>query len=87
MTLFFKLLPCDVNRAFNYAVNYINATDFIVNFLIEGVKRDVIHVTNVFEPMLRFLYFKLIREERKTEYIKMTEYNSISIKELTETVT
>lgn len=57
--LFFKLLTTESERAFNYAVNYIKTVSFIYNFLMEGVRRNVIHLTRLLPLLVRFLWFKL----------------------------
>jgi len=31
---------------------------------MEGVRRDVINMINVLEEIIRYLYFKMVREER-----------------------
>ena len=60
--LFFRLLTSDPDRAMNYAVNYIKDVNFVMKFILEGMKRSVIRMRNALTFSLRYLYFVMEKE-------------------------
>jgi hypothetical protein len=68
------LLTAEPERAFNYAVNYVSGVGFVMGFLMEGVKRDVLHLTNVLGLIVRYLFFKLEKGDGNHQYVGYRDY-------------
>ena len=71
-------------RAFNYAVNFNITPAFIVSFLSEGLKRGVLHLHHLLPYLIRYLYFRLLREQRDYQYIRYREFKIAGLQELTD---
>lgn len=82
--LFFRLLSSEPERGFNYAVNYIKDSSFVHSFLMEAVRRNTIHMTNILPLLVRYFYFKLVKEDRDHQYIKYKEYLQTTIQDISE---
>jgi hypothetical protein len=77
--LFFHLLTIEPERSLNYAVNYGMSPIFVVNFVVEGVKKGVLHMHNAVGFLIKSLYFYAKKEETKIAYINLKEYSSTTV--------
>ena len=62
--LFFRLMTSEPDRAMNYAVNYMKDVNFVMKFILEGMKRSVIRMKNALLFVPRYLYFAMERETK-----------------------
>jgi len=54
-------MTVEPDRAFYYAINYEMPVNFIINFMLEGAKKNIIHLTNLLPFIIRYLYFAVER--------------------------